>query len=342
MNTLLLKKRINLIAYAIAVLFLMIHIAMFILFLVNHVAPMVYVNIFSMLFYLGSIVLIAKSRLVAFGVASYIEINIHMALAIIFTGWDAGFQITLIGIVILLFLSEYFARSLKMKILPTIYLAPIAAIAYLSTYIVTIFYDSPYKLPQGVNVALQIGWAVIVFVIMSAALLFFVSVATRSEKELANEVTHDKLTGLPNRYYMASFFQNIQKDTSSRKHWIAIADIDDFKMINDTRGHNCGDYVLQTIASLMTAISPSIEVCRWGGEEFLLVGDDRTSPSDALEELRKSIESYPFNYEGEPMSLTMTIGFAWKKEEQSIDEWINDADKCLYHGKESGKNIVCQ
>jgi broad specificity polyphosphatase/5'/3'-nucleotidase SurE len=66
------------------------------------------------------IFLIRRSHFTLFAIATYFEIAIHMALAIIFTGWSAGFQITIIGIVILLFFCEYVARSLNMKYIPSI------------------------------------------------------------------------------------------------------------------------------------------------------------------------------------------------------------------------------
>ena len=340
METKALRKRVDLMAYAMAGTFLIIHIAMLIIFSVCVVIPMIYVNIFSILFYVAMILLIRKSLLTVFAVATFFEINIHMLLAIIFTGWGAGFQITIIGIVILLFFCEYIARSLGLKYIRSVFLAPVAMIVYIVAFVVSLLSPAPYALPNGINITLQISWAVIVFVIMSAVLFIFVSTTTHSQNELSNEVVHDKLTGLPNRYYMASYFQSIEEDESNRRHWVAIADLDDFKSINDTYGHNCGDYVLKTFASLLKDISGDIVVCRWGGEEFLLLGDEGTSPEEILESLREKVESYPFVYEGIAMKLTVTIGFAYKNEGQTADEWIDEADKRLYEGKEKGKNCV--
>ena len=336
-----LRKTINIIAYAMAATFLAIHIAMLTIFQLNGVTPMVYINIGSIVFYVTMLFLIHKGYLTAYTIATFLEIIAHMVLAIIFTGWGAGFQITIIGIVILLFFCEYIARSLNIAYVRSIYLAPIAAAAYLSSFIVTLFYTSPYSLPKEINIALQIGWGVIVFGIMSVILLFFVSTINATQSELTNEVTHDKLTGLPNRYFMASLFQRIEEEQGKKRHWIAIADLDDFKSINDSYGHNCGDYILKEFASILSNASKDIVVCRWGGEEFLLLGDEEsTSPDAVLEEIRKQVEAYPFEYDGVSMKLTVTIGYSYKEDNQSIDEWINDADKLLYKGKESGKNRI--
>ena len=329
------------IAIAMAITFLIIHIAMLILFTLCGVMPMIYVNVGSVIFYGIMIFLIRRSHFTLFAIATYFEIAVHMALAIIFTGWSAGFQITIIGIVILLFFCEYVARSLNMKYIPSIFLAPVAAVVYLIVYIVTLNFNAPYPLPNGVDIALNIGWGVIVFVIMSSILYVFVNTTTRSQNELTNEVVHDKLTGLPNRYFMASLFQRVEDEGTSHHHWIAIADLDGFKSINDTYGHNCGDYVLKTLSGLLGEPSKDIVVCRWGGEEFLLLGDEETtSPTEILEAIRKTVEEYPFHYENIDMHLTLTIGYAWREENQSIDEWINEADKRLYKGKENGKNQI--
>lgn len=341
MDPTILRKRINLIAIAMAVTFLIIHVAMLIIFAICGVTPMIYINVGSVIFYGIMVFLIHKSHLTLFSIATYFEIAIHMALAIIFTGWSAGFQITIIGIVILLFFCEYVGRSLNMKYVPSVFLAPVAAVVYLVVYIVTLNFEAPYPLPYGVNVALNIAWGVIVFVIMSSILFIFVNTTTRSQNELTNEVVHDKLTGLPNRYFMASLFQKVEDEETSRHRWLAIADLDGFKSINDTHGHNCGDYVLKTLATLLEESSKDIVVCRWGGEEFLLLGEEETtSPTIILEAIRKTVEEYPFHYEDVDMHLTLTIGYAWREENQSIDEWIDEADERLYKGKENGKNQI--
>ncbi len=122
-------------------------------------------------------------------------------------------------------------------------------------------------------------------------------------------------------------------------------DIDDFKKINDTYGHNCGDYVLKTVAALIAENSCGMIPCRWGGEEFILVGqmaEHRVQvPGSAgfvLEKLRRAVERYPFKYENREIKVTVTIGLSKYTGEQTVDEWINESDTKLYQGKQSGKN----
>lgn len=338
MIELLSPKRIKILCYAMASLFLVIHIGMLYVFALYGVTPMAYFNVFSVTFYIVMLFLIHGDHLHAFVVATFLEINLHMGLAVVFTGWGSGFQITLIGVCLLLFYSEYVARSMKMSYTPALYLSPVAMVVYLFSFVSTMNRPPLYVLPKSMENAIQIAWAFVVFVIMTLILQIFVFRATRSQDLLSNEVLHDKLTGLPNRFYMSLFFSKME---ANAKYWIAIADIDDFKCINDTYGHNCGDYVLKTLAGIIRESAASAEVCRWGGEEFLIADKGEIADSaTVLEAVRQAVDAHAFNYEGAPLHLTLTIGVASFEAGQSIDEWINAADKRLYEGKHSGKNRV--
>ena len=106
------------------------------------------------------------------------------------------------------------------------------------------------------------------FVVSAMVLQAFVREATKSEKALANRLMHDKLTGLPNRYYVADYQGKLSKGGNLGKYWVALAYIDDFKNVNDTYGHNCSDLVLENVAHLLRESLPDAQVCRWGGEKL--------------------------------------------------------------------------
>ena len=341
MNKFLSMKNVKILSFAMSMLFLMIHIAMYSLFTYYGVTPMARFNIFSMCFYCAMLILIHRGRLHIFTVATFVEICAHMGLAEYYTGWNGGFQLTLIGICVLLYFSEYVARSMHLSYTRSLILVPAAMLAYLVPLVIGLNRAAPYSLPDSVNAVLQIAWALIVFGVAIPILQLFVSIAARSQEELANEVLHDKLTGLPNRYYMSSFFRKMDSEDGESQYWIAMADLDDFKGVNDTYGHNCGDYVLVTLAGIIRELSPVIEVCRWGGEEFLLAGKGNTSdPKRQLERLCRAVEAYPFEYDGVKLRLTITVGAAWFTPGESIDDWIAAADRKLYEGKSAGKNRV--
>ena len=341
MNELLSERMIKRISYALAGFFLAVHIAMFFIFRRYGVMPMAAFNIFSVLFYIGMIILIRRKHLRLFVILSYMEILVHMGLAVYFTGWNSGFQITLIGICTVLYYAEYMGKTAGIKTVSSIYFMPLAMIVYIATYVITALHGSPYRFPDNVSFLFQIAWAVIVFVILSFILQVFLTVSTKSQEILTNEVLHDRLTGLPNRYYMAGFFQKLSAAGGKKQYWTGIADLDNFKQVNDVYGHNCGDYVLRTFADILREQFSHLEVCRWGGEEFLIAGtSDVSDPKAELENVRKAVESFPFSYEGQTLNVTVTIGAAWYDGNMTIDEWIDAADRKLYEGKQAGKNRV--
>lgn len=340
MKEFLTMKRVKLLAGSLAVFFLAVHVVMFFIFRRFEVTPMVYLNIFSVAFYAAMIVLILLGRLYEFVLGTFLEVNFHMGAAIYYTGWGSGFQITLIALCILLAYSEYVGRSMKIKYVRFIFFAPLSMVTYLLSFYISLQRPAPYQLTEHVMNAFQRSWAVIVFIITIVVLQVFVYFTASSQEELSYEALYDKLTKIPNRFYMAEYLRKVFLAPDKSGYWLAITDLDDFKAVNDTYGHNCGDYVLVTIANLLN--SPGMEVCRWGGEEFLLVGNKRNGePMEMLQQIRQSIHDYKFQYEDKQLHLTMTIGMAWLQEGMSIDEWINAADKKLYEGKAAGKNRVC-
>lgn len=328
------EKRVKRLCFIMAGVFMVIHIGMFLLVLKYHVTPLIWANVFSILFYAVMFLLIRVGRLKAFVISTFLEITFHMGLEVYFTGWGMGFQICLIGVCVLLFYAEYVGHALKRDTVRSIFLAPVAAVVYLASLIISNLRPAQYALPDQVEAGMQVFWALVVFAIMLAILQIFLTVAVRSEEELSSEAMHDKLTGLPNRYYMSSVFPKIMSGNS----WLAIADLDDFKQMNDTYGHNCGDYVLKTVAEILRR-QDGIEVCRWGGEEFLIAGVKKDV--EILKDIQRRIGQFPFEYQGTKLHVTTTIGVARYREGHSIDEWISAADDRLYEGKKHGKNQVC-
>lgn len=158
-------------------------------------------------------------------------------------------------------------------------------------------------------------------------------------------VERDPLTNLNNRRSGQIKFEQIRRTARKygQTYCIAMGDIDFFKKVNDTRGHDCGDYVLKTIAQLFQDfMKEKGYVSRWGGEEFLFVfsgfnGDD-TYPM--MEELRKTIENYTFSFFNHEFHLTMTFGVEEYSSRFGTEEAIKKADEKLYIGKEQGRNKV--
>lgn len=166
---------------------------------------------------------------------------------------------------------------------------------------------------------------------------------TLEELEIMSKT--DYLTKLPNRRHM---FEIIASKISKEDEFhVVIGDIDNFKDINDTYGHNVGDELLVHIANILREnIKDLGVVCRWGGEEFLFILNDnkKENVTELIEKIRTEIENTPFiNSNNTQINVTMTFGISRYMRGMNIDHCISISDKALYEGKEKGRNkcIYC-
>ncbi|MDO4187618.1 MAG: GGDEF domain-containing protein [Lachnospiraceae bacterium] len=164
-------------------------------------------------------------------------------------------------------------------------------------------------------------------------------------KKLEMLATTDPLTKLQNRRGMLNHIEEYSSEIMSNGGMltVAIGDIDYFKHINDTYGHDAGDYVLETLAKIMNEFMDGKGmVARWGGEEFLF-SLENINGDYAFEEISKLlhlIEKYEFSFDGTPIKVTMTFGLEEYDDNIGIDKVITKADEKLYLGKEQGRNRV--
>ncbi|MCO4784991.1 GGDEF domain-containing protein [Marinomonas atlantica] len=155
----------------------------------------------------------------------------------------------------------------------------------------------------------------------------------------------DALTGLPNRAaYQEAIFPLLTSATQIKQPLcIAVCDVDHFKRINDTWGHLAGDKVLRIIPRQMqNALSKESLIFRYGGEEFIIVFPMTAidKAREYCEKVREAVESTPFNMNGDPVSVSISIGIAQFNGKESHDELFSRADKNLYKAKEQGRNRV--
>lgn len=160
----------------------------------------------------------------------------------------------------------------------------------------------------------------------------------------------DSLTGLLNHGY---FQYRLQEEINSAKETnkplsIIMADLDNFKMYNDTLGHQEGDQILKQIASILnSAVQNQGYACRYGGEEFaiLLPQTNKTESYIIAENIRKQIEEYNFPHKNNTnvkQQLTISIGIAsFPQDGDSKESLISYVDKALYNAKYKGKNCIC-
>jgi len=161
--------------------------------------------------------------------------------------------------------------------------------------------------------------------------------------EAATKDAHtDALTNLCNRHYLRNFIDSFNSsDIPDCSFAIAFIDIDNFKEVNDTYGHEVGDDVLQSISKkLLDLTRPNDIVCRYGGEEFLIIM--RKISQDIAYDKMEMIRDVVSTLVHQPIDnkVTISIGISIGTENDSIREIIREADKALYTAKNIGKNCV--
>lgn len=151
---------------------------------------------------------------------------------------------------------------------------------------------------------------------------------------------YDVLTRLNNRRRFPAYFREYQQ--SEKPYCIVLGDIDSFKSVNDTYGHECGDTVLSELAAEIKNNLPDGAVpFRWGGEEFLiLLYGDKPYASAVMERIRKLIEETAVRYREQKIRITMTFGIAFCDERENPEKLIILADERMYDGKKNGKNRI--
>lgn len=163
----------------------------------------------------------------------------------------------------------------------------------------------------------------------------------QKNKELNFLASHDSLTKLLNRGCMSEIYWRYR---DAKYPFCAIlGDVDNFKQVNDTYGHDCGDKVLSMISDQIQIAGSKAggDVCRWGGEEILmLIPADQERGREIAEKIRKEIENLEIDYEGAILKNTMTFGVSCSQEADSLDGLVKVADARLYQGKNLGKNQV--
>ncbi|RSK26692.1 GGDEF domain-containing protein [Bacillus sp. HMF5848] len=210
---------------------------------------------------------------------------------------------------------------------------------YIWEIIVGIMYVPVLLGHEGGYVLFYYYLAKLVFIIALYFLQTLKQLYMRAElwKELAE---HDYLTQLPNRRQIDTTIKKALDSAKEINYAIVLADIDNFKHINDTYGHHVGDIVLQEVAYFLRQSKGDHNfIGRWGGEEFIIVlRGDLNSTMSKVEELRGKLANHAFSIRG---NISASFGVTDVLPEDSIVDVISRADRALYEAKSSGKNMVC-
>ncbi|MEC5341003.1 sensor domain-containing diguanylate cyclase [Brenneria populi] len=165
------------------------------------------------------------------------------------------------------------------------------------------------------------------------------------QRRLEQMATTDKLTGIMNRQAFDYAFRRLSAKRFAQRRPLSILllDIDHFKTVNDRYGHGVGDIVLQRIAKILQqSIRNSDRVCRWGGEEFVVMLDDcdMENALQRAEALRQDVEAMIVPFREETLQVTISCGVAEYRDKETLDTLINRADIALYQAKQQGRNRV--
>ena len=333
------REKILKLTYYINVMLLFFVVAMTFVYGHYGVTYMVYHSIPTAALYVVYYFIIRKGLLDLYTLLVYITITIYMIATTICLGYNAGFHLYCMSLIPLTFYMGYLGRKLKTHCMNPMRMSLFLIAAYLIGTVYVILRGPVYE----VNSIFLSFCTVLNALCVFAFLIVFSSLSHKmildSEDKLSAMANLDQLTGLYNRRYIISHLDELEKDSDPRR-WIALVDIDDFKHINDRYGHNCGDYVLVEVSRIMREVCRDCVIARWGGEEFLIVTQDKVQEDSVLDEFRQTVERSQFSFQGTDIAVTVTIGASHHQSEFSLDSWIQDADAKMYEGKNSGKNRV--
>ncbi len=312
------------------------------LFYVQNTAGILY---FLTLFFLGRLKYISKDTAVF---VTVFVLWIQMILSFLAVGIHAGFQVMCFGT---LCASFFIVNPTgQKKINRPIIIETGSVCLYLGMIIASHYLEPWYILEESVLKKISFNNTLGTLI----ELLVFTDVyrmrLSSSVLLLQQQAERDELTGLLNRHGVRNMLDVVsqQWNNNAVPYAVAILDIDDFKQVNDTYGHAAGDLVLKFVAEKLNFFNTGKSAaCRWGGEEFMVVGQitfDLGLFFEYLELIRSQIENHVFSVDVDGQQrtfhVTVTCGVAVIDSDMPVHELIDKADHRLYAGKHNGKNQV--
>lgn len=265
---------------------------------------------------------------------------------VIMLGWWCGVQHFIFVLLVFTMMATFWEQTFKIA-------TAVALCAFrLVLYGYTLKHPPILYFSESDQILFQIINTVAVFSVLTVVVMMFSKDSMKMEKKLMDYnkkiqklACTDPLTMLCNRRsaieYITELTENINK--SDMMINIAIGDVDFFKKVNDTYGHEAGDEILKVLSEIFEeCMKKKGLVSRWGGEEFLFIIEDMNGDEAriVLEEIREKVSKTPFLYNGQELRVTMTFGLEEYSRSAELDDIINQADKKLYMGKQAGRNRV--
>ncbi|MCD8012657.1 MAG: GGDEF domain-containing protein [Lachnospiraceae bacterium] len=259
-------------------------------------------------------------------------------------GWDCGAQQIMFVLLVLVYFSFYDALLQKAAFTILLFLFRFALFSY------TKWHDPFSRLPDMLSLVLQVWSSMSFFTLMGIICGFFSSNIESADKKLVlynqrlrEQASTDPLTGLWNRRTMRIYLNSNMEQNPKMAFSVCMGDIDLFKRVNDTYGHDCGDAVLKWLSERMkNKVEGKGQICRWGGEEFLMYFPEQNGDEvqQLLMEFLLDLDRTPFRWKEETIHISMTFGVEEYDFRSDADALIKGADEKLYIGKERGRDQV--
>lgn len=325
-----------------------VHAALLAIMIVAGIKPLIIFNILSVIVYAFCIFLCRYGHIMPVYISIILEVTSYTFFSSYFIGLRCGTYCFLFSIVpIIIYFGSYLFKGFSRMIIVLMLMHNFGVFVFL--------YIRLSDMPPIIDTSPAIRLILVIFsaFVMVFSTIFYntiyiytseneVNVLEKKNEQLSVDATEDELTSLLNRRGFLPVIEDLMKDKNNH-FCIAFCDIDNFKRINDTYGHDGGDEVLRHIASMIKKEMHGCQVCRWGGEEIVILMKDYdlAVAKEKMEYLRKSIEASQTVFFNKYITATITIGLEESSEDYNEpDDIIKVADERMYYGKQHGKNIV--
>ena len=261
------------------------------------------------------------------------EVLGHTLLATLLLGWNSGFHYHFLILAALIF-------ATNLPIRDCVFYAVGIGLIYIGTHAMTLTFDLTVTLPVPIVWMLQyVNMLTTVAAIATLSYLYRQNV-WRSVRALERQAATDPLTGAANRREF-SHLATAKLDARTAGYGLLLADVDDFKQVNDAYGHDVGDRLLITVCQrLRSALRAQDLIARWGGEEFILLlpNTDARAAFAIAERARRAVTASPLGTGSRRIEVSITVGVCASPADVPLATSLRHADSALRTGKRSGKN----
>lgn len=310
------------------------------IFIPNKCWELAIVNLASVIFYITAIIILkVRKNASTLITLSYFEILIFSVLSEFIAGGHFGFILFTVGMVAVIFYllpNEYSSKRYLIQFIGVLATAIIFVIDNLG---IVVFPHIQRRLME-ISLPLRTYNTVIAVGTVVYVSCLYMRELDKTRAKLHHNVNHDMLTGLYNR----RFFEETMREKKNQldiSYAIVMFDIDDFKKVNDTYGHETGDRVIECVARCLKKNMGENDIAvRWGGEEFVLFfpNVDTNFAERKTIQIQNDIRRSVIECQANKVCVTTTAGIAVDVDIKNYENVIRIADERLYYGKRHGKN----